>query len=113
MRLILLSLGISSVVGFILSVRLFSGKFASWSLTSIHSSTSLLGIFFLAYELSTNYYESTLTWGLSGLFTAAILGVYLLVHRLKRHTPPRALVIMHASIAVVSFFLIIILFSNA
>lgn len=112
MKLVLIAFAITAIVGFLLALRVLSGRVPPWSLSWLHGSVGALGLFFLGYELFTGTYVIKVLAGFVILLVAALGGFVLFSYHLRQKIPPKLLVIIHAVVAVLGVLLLIMAASH-
>jgi len=99
----LLAFAIAAVGGLILAAHVLRGKFAPWALSVLHALLGATGLVLLIVMLVQGSVPQRLLAGFVLLLIAALGGFFLASFHLRRKLPPKAVVLVHASVAVVGF----------
>jgi hypothetical protein len=98
---------IAALGGLVLALHVLRGKFAPWPLSILHASLGALGLVLLLLALRDGLGGSAATWALAALVVAALGGFYLASLHRRQALPPKGVVLLHASLAVVGFGLLL------
>lgn len=99
----LLAFAIAAVGGLILAAHVLRGKFAPWALSVLHALLGATGLVLLIVMLVQGSVPQRALAGFVLLLIAALGGFFLASFHLRRKLPPKAVVLVHASVAVVGF----------
>ncbi|MEY2169909.1 MULTISPECIES: hypothetical protein [unclassified Rhodanobacter] len=99
----LLAFAIAAVGGLILAAHVLRGKFAPWALSVLHALLGATGLVLLIVMLVQGSVPQRVLAGFVLLLIAALGGFFLASFHLRRKLPPKAVVLVHASVAVVGF----------
>jgi hypothetical protein len=99
---------IAAVGGLILALHVLRDRFAPWSLSILHALLGAAGLVLVLLAVFGDEGGSLILGSLLTLVVAALGGFFLVSFHVRRRLPPKAIVILHASIAVVGFGLLVI-----
>ena len=99
----LTSFAIAAVGGLILAAHVLRGKFAPWALSLLHAALGALGLLLMIALLVQGAAPKAVLVGFLLLLVAALGGFFLASFHLRQRLPPNAVVLVHASVAVVGF----------
>ncbi|MGN6671513.1 MAG: hypothetical protein ACTHJ4_08260 [Candidatus Nucleicultricaceae bacterium] len=99
----LLIFAIAAIGGLVLASRVLRGKFAPWALSLVHALLGATGLILLITLLLQNSESKQMLIGFVLLLIAALGGFFLASFHLRKKLPPKAVVVIHASIAVAGF----------
>lgn len=99
----LLAFAIAAVGGLILAAHVLRGKFAPWALSLLHALLGATGLVLLVAQLLLGAPAQRLLAGFVLLLVAALGGFLLASFHLRRRLPPKAVVLVHAGVAVAGF----------
>ncbi len=94
---------IASVGGLVLASSVLRGKLAPWALSVLHALLGASGLVLLIVLVLQGSAPGRLTAALGLLVLAALGGFYLASFHLRRQVAPKAVVLVHAGIAVLGF----------
>jgi hypothetical protein len=94
---------IAALGGLILASRVLRGKFAPWALSLLHALLGATGLILLIVLLVQGSTAQRVLVGFVLLLIAALGGFFLASFHLRKQLPPKAVVIVHASVAVIGF----------
>ena len=94
---------IAAVGGLVLAAHVLRGKFAPWALSLAHALLGAAGLVTLIVVTLQGAGSSRLFAALGLLVLAALGGFFLASFHLRRQLPPKAIVFVHAGVAVVGF----------
>jgi hypothetical protein len=94
---------IAACGGLILASSVLRGKLAPWALSLGHALLGAAGLVCLILLFLQGSTGSRLSAALALLVLAALGGFFLASYHLRRQLPPKAVVIGHASLAVIGF----------
>jgi hypothetical protein len=94
---------IAALGGLILASRVLRGKFAPWALSLLHALLGAIGLILLIVLLVQGSTAQRVLVGFVLLLIAALGGFFLASFHLRKQLPPKAVVIVHASVAVIGF----------
>lgn len=99
----LIVFAIAAVGGLILAAHVLRGKFAPWALSVLHALLGATGLVLLIVLLLQGATTQRVLAGFVLLLVAALGGFFLASFHLRRKLPPKAVVLVHASVAVIGF----------
>lgn len=99
----LIVFAIAAVGGLILAAHVLRGKFAPWALSVLHALLGAAGLVLLIVLLLQGAATQRVLAGFVLLLVAALGGFFLASFHLRRKLPPKAVVLVHASVAVIGF----------
>lgn len=99
----LIVFAIAAVGGLILAAHVLRGKFAPWALSVLHALLGAAGLVLLIVLLLQGATMQRVLAGFVLLLVAALGGFFLASFHLRRKLPPKAVVLVHASVAVIGF----------
>ncbi|HET7360022.1 MAG TPA: hypothetical protein VFJ04_07740 [Rhodanobacteraceae bacterium] len=94
---------VAAVGGLILASSVLRNKLAPWALSIVHALLGAAGLVVLIVMLLQGSTGSRLTAALALLVVAALGGFFLASFHLRKKIAPKAVVIVHAGIAVIGF----------
>ncbi|WP_322999679.1 hypothetical protein [Castellaniella sp.] len=99
----LLVFAIAAIGGLILAAHVLRGKFAPWALSVLHALLGAIGLILLITLLVQGNAAQQVLVGFIILLIAALGGFFLASFHLRKRLPPKAVVILHAALAVIGF----------
>lgn len=99
----LIVFAIAAVGGLILAAHVLRGKFAPWPLSLLHALLGATGLILLIMLLLDGGAPQPVVIGLVLLLIAALGGFFLASFHLRQKLPPKVVVVVHASVAVIGF----------
>ncbi|WP_298013453.1 hypothetical protein [uncultured Castellaniella sp.] len=99
----LLVFAIAAVGGLILAAHVLRDKFAPWALSVLHALLGAVGLILLITMLVQGNAVQQVLIGFILLLIAALGGFFLASFHLRKRLPPKAVVILHAALAVIGF----------
>jgi len=99
----LLVFAIAAVGGLVLAASVLRGRLAPWALSAVHALLGATGIVLLLVMLSQGTGTGRVIAALGLFVVAALGGFYLASMHLRSKIAPKAVVIVHASVAVIGF----------
>lgn len=99
---------VGAIGGLVLASSVLRGRTAPWSLSLLHAALGATGLVLTALVLfgSGESAPSNVALALLLLVIAALGGFFLASYHLRKLTPPRTVVLIHAGVAVVGFVLL-------
>jgi hypothetical protein len=94
---------IAAVGGLILAAHVLRGKFAPWALSLLHALLGATGLVLLIAVLLQGAAPQRVVAGFALLLAAALGGFFLASFHLRKQLPPKAVVVIHAGVAVTGF----------
>lgn len=94
---------IAAVGGLILASRVLRDKFAPWALSLLHAALGAIGLILLIIILVQGSAAQQVLVGFILLLVAALGGFFLASFHLRKQLPPKAVVYIHAVVAVIGF----------
>ena len=99
----LIIFAIAAVGGLVLAAHVLRDKFAPWALSLLHALLGAAGLVLLIVMLVQGSTAQRVLVGFVLLLIAAPGGFFLASFHVRKKLPPKAVVIVHASIAVIGF----------
>lgn len=99
----LIAFGIAAVGGLLLAASVLRDKFAPWALSVVHALLGATGLVLLITILMKGSAPQQVMIGFVLLLVAALGGFFLASFHLRKKIPPKAVVIVHAGVAVAGF----------
>ena len=99
----LLVFAIAAVGGLLLAASVLRGRLAPWALSVVHALLGATGLVLLVLVVLQETAPSLATAALGLLVLAALGGFYLASRHLRGQVAPKAIVFVHAGVAVVGF----------
>lgn len=99
----LIVFAIAAVGGIVLAAHVLRGRFAPWALSILHALLGAAGLVLLVVVALQGAGSARFLAGLGLLVLAALGGFFLASFHLRRKLPPKAVVCIHAGVAVVGF----------
>nr|WP_295463085.1 hypothetical protein [Mesorhizobium sp.] len=103
----LIAFAIAAVGDLILAAHVVRGKFAPWALSLLHAAFGALGPILLITLLVQGAASQTILIGFVLLLVAALGGFFLASFHLRQKAAPKAIVVVHAGVAVVGFLTVL------
>ncbi len=94
---------IAAVGGVILASHVLRNKFAPWLLSLLHAVLGAIGLILLIVLLIQGPASAQIPIGFVLLLLAALGGFFLASFHVRKKLPPKAVVIVHAAVAVIGF----------
>jgi hypothetical protein len=99
----LIAFGIASAGGLVLAASVLRDKFAPWALSLVHALLGATGLVLLIIILLQGSAPQQVLVAFILLLVAALGGFLLASFHLREKLPPKAIVVIHAGIAVIGF----------
>lgn len=99
----LMIFAIAALGGLVLAAHVLRGKFAPWALSLLHALLGASGLIVLVVLVLQGAAPQRLLAGFALLLVAALGGFFLASFHLRKTLPPKAVVVVHAGVAVVGF----------
>ena len=105
LQIAVLIFAIGAVGGLIMATRVLRGQFAPWALSLLHAALGATGLVLTALVVlgKTADVASIVPIALLILVVAALGGFFLASFHARKQLPPRAVVVIHAGVAVIGF----------
>lgn len=100
---VLLVFAIGALGGLVLAAHVLRGKFAPWALSLLHALLGAIGLVLLILMLAQGDTPQRVLIGFVLLLIAALGGFFLASFHLRKKLPPKAVVVVHAGVAVIGF----------
>jgi len=94
---------IAAIGGLVLASSVLRGKLAPWAISVLHALLGASGLVLLILEVLKGAAPGRLTAALGLLVVAALGGFYLASFHLRKQVAPKAVVYVHAGVAVAGF----------
>jgi hypothetical protein len=94
---------IAAVGGLILAAHVLRSKFAPWALSVLHALLGAAGLVLLIIGLVEGSASQPVLVGFVLLLIAALGGFFLASFHARKRLPPKAVVVVHALVAVIGF----------
>ena len=98
---------IAAVGGLILALHVLRDRFAPWSLSILHALLGATGLVLVSLAVVGGEGGSLILGSLLVLVVAALGGFFLASFHLRKRLPPKAIVILHALLAIVGVALLV------
>ena len=108
LKLALLVFAIAALGGLVLAAHVLRGRFAPWAISLLHAFLGASGIGFLLWVVVNDIGPSSAAVALCLFALAALGGLYLASLHLRRKLPPKAVVFIHAGVAVIAFLTLVV-----
>lgn len=95
---------IAALGGLVLAAHVLRGKFAPWVVSVLHAALGAAGIVTLLLGVLQGHDAQRVLAALGLLLLAALGGFFLASFHVRRKLPPKAVVLLHAGLAVAGFF---------
>ncbi len=92
---------VAALFGLYMAARVFSGNPPPWIAVILHGVLAASGLLVLIYALFTGAEPALVTIGAALLVIAALGGFFMFSYQLRKAVPPKAVVVIHASAAVI------------
>lgn len=99
----LMIFAIAALGGLVLAAHVLRGKFAPWALSLLHALLGASGLIVLVALVLQGAAPQRLLAGFALLLVAALGGFFLASFHLRKTLPPKAVVVVHAGVAVAGF----------
>lgn len=99
----LIAFGVAAVGGLVLAASVLREKRAPWALSLVHALLGATGLVLLAMILLQGSAPQQVLIGFVLLLVAALGGFFLASFHLRQKIPPKAVVAVHAGVAVAGF----------
>lgn len=99
----LLVFAIAAIGGLILAAHVLRDKFAPWALSALHALLGAIGLILLIVMLVQGNTAQQILVGFIILLIAALGGFFLASFHLRKRLPPKAVVVLHAALAIIGF----------
>lgn len=103
----LIVFAIGALGGLVLASSVLRGRLAPWSLSLLHALLGASGLLLLILAVVQGSANGRVVGALGLLAVAALGGFYLASLHLKKAIAPKAVVLMHASLAVIGFLVLL------
>lgn len=90
----------AAIVGIYMAAKIFGGKLPPWLAVILHGAIAASGLVTLLYALYVGPQPTMLVIGAALLLVAALGGFFMVTFQLRKLTPPKAVVVVHAITAV-------------
>lgn len=107
LKIALLVFAIAALGGLVLAAHVLRGRFAPWAVSLLHAALGATGIGLLLWVVMNGIGPASATAALCLFALAALGGFYLASLHLRRKLPPKAVVFIHASVAVIGFLTLV------
>jgi hypothetical protein len=99
----LLAFAVAAIGGLVLASHVLRAKLAPWPLSLLHAALGATGLLLLIAVLLQGAAPQRILVGFVLLLVAALGGFFLASFHLREQLPPKAVVLVHAGVAVVGF----------
>jgi len=103
----LIVFAVAAIGGLVLAAHVLRGKFAPWALSLLHAVLGATGLVLLVVLMVQGAASRPVMAGLAVLLLAALGGFFLASFHLRRKLPPKAVVAIHADVAVAGFLVLL------
>lgn len=104
----LIAFAVAALGGLVLAAHVLRGKFAPWALSLLHAVLGATGLVLLIMLLLQGLAAGPVLIGFGLLVLAALGGFFLAAYHLRNKLPPKPVVLIHASVAVIGFLLLLV-----
>jgi hypothetical protein len=104
----LIAFAVAALGGLVLAAHVLRGKFAPWALSLLHAVLGATGLVLLIMLLLQGLAAGPVLIGFGLLVLAALGGFFLAAYHLRKKLPPKPVVLIHASVAVIGFLLLLV-----
>jgi len=101
---ILAALLLTALMGSVLAAHVLRGRFAPWTLSPLHALLGVTSLALLIAMLAEGQAAPQVLYALILLLLAACGGLFLVSFHLRSRLPPKAVVVVHAALALSGFF---------
>lgn len=98
---------IAALGGLFLAAHVLRDKLAPWTVSLVHAGLGALGLILLIVALVQGAASQAVLIGFLLLLVAALGGFFLASFHLRKRLPPKAVVVIHAGVAVVGFLTVL------
>ena len=98
---------IAALGGLYLAGHVLRGKLAPWAVSLLHAGLGALGLILLIAALVEGAASQTVLIGFVILLVAALGGFFLASFHLRKRLAPKAVVVIHAGVAVIGFLTVL------
>lgn len=98
---------LAALAGLYLAAHVLRDKFAPWAVSLLHAGLGALGLILLIVALVQEAASQAVVIGFVILLLAALGGFFLASFHLRKRSPPKAVVVLHAGVAVVGFLTVL------
>ncbi len=95
--------GVAAIGGLVMATRIWKGQFAPWALSLLHAALGATGLVLVGLLLLRGTGAQPLAIAFTLLLVAALGGFFLASFHLRQKLPPKAIVAVHAAVAVAGF----------
>jgi hypothetical protein len=95
--------GIAALGGLVLAFKVLTGRLAPWPISIIHALVGAAGLVTLLLAVVKVTNSSQVTAALGLLVVAALGGFFLASFHLRKQVAPKAVVLIHAGVAIAGF----------
>lgn len=106
----ILVFALGALGGLVLAAHVLRNKFAPWLLSLLHAGLGATGLILLLLMLVQGNAPQQVLIAFILLLAAALGGFFLASFHLRKKLPPKAIVAVHASVAVVGFLTLVSVF---
>jgi len=99
----LIAFAIAAIGGLVLAAHVLRGKFAPWALSLVHALLGATGLVLLIVLVAQGAVAQPVLIAFVLLLVAAFGGFFLASFHLRKRLPPKAIVGIHAAVAVAGF----------
>lgn len=98
---------VTALGGLVLAAHVLRDKFAPWALSLLHAGLGATGLIMLLIMLLEGNGPQRLLISFGVFVIAALGGFFLASFHVRKQLPPKAVVVIHAGVAVVAFLLLL------
>ncbi|MCG8274919.1 hypothetical protein [Stenotrophomonas sp. NLF4-10] len=103
----LIAFAVAATGGLVLAAYVLRNKFAPWALSLLHAALGATGLLLLIVSIVRGAASQPVLIGFALLLLAALGGFFLASFHLRRRLPPKAVVVVHAGVAVAGFLVVL------
>lgn len=98
---------IAAAGGLVLAAHVLRDKFAPWALSLLHAGLGATGLVMLLIMLLEGTGSQRLLVSFALFVVAALGGFFLASFHVRKQLPPKAVVVIHAGVAVIAFLILL------
>lgn len=103
----LIVFAIAALGGIVLAAHVLRGKFAPWAVSILHALLGAAGLVLLLVQVVQGTAAGRVVAALGLFVVAALGGFFLATLHARRTLPPKAVVVLHAGLAVAGFLVLL------
>lgn len=103
----LIAFAVAATGGLVLAAYVLRNRFAPWALSLLHAALGATGLLLLIVSCVRGTATQPVLIGFALLLLAALGGFFLASFHLRKRLPPKAVVVVHAGVAVAGFLVVL------